>query len=375
VKSVEYDGIAFAGDEIRTDLPSGQSAVFSGKSVADTLAMVSTLSNAAAVADDEEVAEITVRCGGQSSRLSLRAGLDTAEWAYDRADVRAMIKHSRARVATNSPESSEAGDFLGHAYLARLRLPDEASRCDSPVSVLVTNRASGQVTLSLRRLALYDSASRRALPMRKINQPGLSDTARWREAPNSRPLPDGPILRVFENQRAMPRVWTVNRVEARKPDEQLRLIRGEMADARGSAFDPRAVALVDQETTARLDNRLLARDVNPAPGAARILSRNSKATLIEAEVSQPSLLVTSEIAFPGWRVKIDGRAAEWHRVNYLLRGVELSPGKHQVLFFYRPRSVIIGAAVSGLTVICLALAWLWRRRRNRKPVFSPGAAA
>src|SRR5262249_10209668 len=106
-----------------------------------------------------------------------------------------------------------------------------------------------------------------------------------------------------------------------------------------------------------------------------ILSRNSKATLIEAEVPQPCLLVASEIAFPGWRVKVDGRAAEWHRVNYLLRGVELSPGKHQVLFFYRPRSVIIGAAVSGLTVVCLAFAWLWPRRRNRKSALSPTPAA
>src|SRR5262249_61608474 len=51
VKRVEYDGVAFEGDEMRIELATGQSAAFSGKGPADTLALVTTLSNAAAVAN------------------------------------------------------------------------------------------------------------------------------------------------------------------------------------------------------------------------------------------------------------------------------------------------------------------------------------
>jgi hypothetical protein len=74
----------------------------------------------------------------------------------------------------------------------------------------------------------------------------------------------------------------------------------------------------------------------------RVLVQNAKG---------PGLLVLSEIAYPGWIVRVDEQPADVEPVAGLLRGVHLEAGNHQVMFEYRPLRVVVGV---GLAV----LAWL-----------------
>lgn len=87
--------------------------------------------------------------------------------------------------------------------------------------------------------------------------------------------------------------------------------------------------------------------LDAAPGLeaspAEIVSWEPNHVTINA--SGPGLLVLSEIAYPGWRVKVDGQKAEIETVAGILRGVELSEGNHQIEFLFRPLSVYIGLAV------------------------------
>jgi len=62
----------------------------------------------------------------------------------------------------------------------------------------------------------------------------------------------------------------------------------------------------------------------------------------------------SEIAYPGWRVKVDDRKAEMKTVAGILRGVELPAEAHEVEFFFRPLSVYIGLALFGVGLIGLS---------------------
>ena len=85
---------------------------------------------------------------------------------------------------------------------------------------------------------------------------------------------------------------------------------------------------------------------------------------ITLRASGPGLLVLSEILYPGWVARVDGQAVEIQEVGGLLRGVFLEAGIHQVIFSFRPLSVVVGAAVgatiwlaAGLAAIVTLGAW------------------
>jgi uncharacterized membrane protein YfhO len=140
-------------------------------------------------------------------------------------------------------------------------------------------------------------------------------------------------------------------------------------------FDPRAEALVDHVTAASLHPSLMESAeesggkrpaVQPAVVKANILKRAPTRILVEAEARKPSILVLSEIVYPGWWVKVDGVESELLRVNYNLRGVALAPGRHQVEFVYSPASLKVGAAVSIATALCLSLIFLREEKKTKR---------
>jgi uncharacterized membrane protein YfhO len=70
----------------------------------------------------------------------------------------------------------------------------------------------------------------------------------------------------------------------------------------------------------------------------------------------PAILVLSENHYPGWRAYVDGQSIDVMRVDYNLRGVAVPAGSHLVKFVYQPKSVLVGLAISLLT---LGLLLLW----------------
>jgi hypothetical protein len=81
--------------------------------------------------------------------------------------------------------------------------------------------------------------------------------------------------------------------------------------------------------------------------------KNWRPNKIEILAEGPGTLILSEIAYPGWEVKIDGNNATWFPVFDILRGVELTPGTHLVEFVYRPKTVYFGLLISliGLGIV------------------------
>ena len=113
----------------------------------------------------------------------VRAGIETAEWAWDRADVRARVRHELAPVLESWPAS---GGFPGHRYHAILRLPGRFR-----VDGIRLERLPGAGRFTLSRMALVDTASGRFTPV-SLAAGYLSDGARFRE------LAATPSVRLFE---------------------------------------------------------------------------------------------------------------------------------------------------------------------------------
>jgi uncharacterized membrane protein YfhO len=87
----------------------------------------------------------------------------------------------------------------------------------------------------------------------------------------------------------------------------------------------------------------------------------------EAAAQVPSLVVLTDVYYPGWKATVDGRPATIERVDYLLRGVLVPPGRHRVEFTYEPASWRVGWVLSfvGLSLLAAtALVGWWRRRRS-----------
>jgi uncharacterized membrane protein YfhO len=73
----------------------------------------------------------------------------------------------------------------------------------------------------------------------------------------------------------------------------------------------------------------------------------------------------TDLSFPGWKVTVDGKDADLHRVDYLLRGTSLPPGRHRVEFRYQPLSFRAGALVSLIALLGLIATVAVGLRRGR----------
>jgi uncharacterized membrane protein YfhO len=63
--------------------------------------------------------------------------------------------------------------------------------------------------------------------------------------------------------------------------------------------------------------------------------------------------VFSEIYYKDWNAYIDGELVDIHKVNYILRGVELPAGKHKVEFKFEPSVYFQGENISLIGCILL----------------------
>jgi uncharacterized membrane protein YfhO len=61
-------------------------------------------------------------------------------------------------------------------------------------------------------------------------------------------------------------------------------------------------------------------------------------------------LILSDIYYPGWQAKIDGKLTKIFPTNYVQRGIILPAGNHLVEFEFKPRSFHIGL---GITIASL----------------------
>ncbi|MBQ1581688.1 MAG: YfhO family protein, partial [Prevotella sp.] len=51
------------------------------------------------------------------------------------------------------------------------------------------------------------------------------------------------------------------------------------------------------------------------------------------------VVVFSEVYYPGWTATVDGESTEVGRVDYVLRAINVKPGKHQVVLTFKPKSL------------------------------------
>ncbi|MBQ0058084.1 MAG: YfhO family protein [Bacteroidales bacterium] len=79
----------------------------------------------------------------------------------------------------------------------------------------------------------------------------------------------------------------------------------------------------------------------------------------EAESEKGGVAVFSEIYYPGWKAVVDGEEVPVGRVNYVLRAINLKPGKHVVEFTFDPQTLHTTEAVAWTAIIILLAGIAW----------------
>jgi hypothetical protein len=82
------------------------------------------------------------------------------------------------------------------------------------------------------------------------------------------------------------------------------------------------------------------------------------------------VIVFSEIYYPGWTATVDGEPVELGRVNYILRALNVKPGKHEVVLSFFPKSVDTTESIAytayGILILVILGALYMEYRRRRK---------
>jgi hypothetical protein len=167
-------------------------------------------------------------------------------------------------------------------------------------------------------------------------------------------------VHVLRDAGAAPRAALVHRFEV-VPREEDAYRRLESPD-----FDLRASALLDAEPPADF-----ARPLPPPPGAresARITRYEPNRVELEVEAAAPALLVLSDVLQPGWRARVGDEPAPLVHANRVMRALPVPAGRHRVVMTYLPRELLVGAALSGVSLLLLvAGGQLAPRGRGEEP--------
>lgn len=103
-----------------------------------------------------------------------------------------------------------------------------------------------------------------------------------------------------------------------------------------------------------------------APGdEVTALPAGERAFRHRVRVVSEAYLVVRDNDGPGWRATLDGTPVPHYRADGLFKAVLVPPGEHVVELVYRPRSFVLGAAVTAVSLVALAAAAIvaWRGRR------------
>jgi len=87
-----------------------------------------------------------------------------------------------------------------------------------------------------------------------------------------------------------------------------------------------------------------------------LISEKSNELVYSYASDSPQVAVFSEQYYPyGWKVYVDGEPADYFKINYLLRGMQLDAGEYEIRFVFDPEVVKTGTSISLASSVLFGL--------------------
>ena len=145
------------------------------------------------------------------------------------------------------------------------------------------------------------------------------------------------------NQHSSGNVWLVDSIRfANSEDLEL---------AKLQHIDTKKTAIVNERYKSEFADVEFAID---STDFIELTSKNGDTLKYKSSCKGNRLAIFSEIFYPkGWKTKIDGEKASFFRCNYILRGMIIPAGTHEIEFAFEPKTARTGRIVSLATNITL----------------------
>jgi hypothetical protein len=170
---------------------------------------------------------------------------------------------------------------------------------------------------------------------------------------------------IFENRRVLPRAYLVPCTGIEVQEFQRRAINR----VNSPGFDPATSVILDEKIRCPEPSRDAA---DQPPVTLTEATFNTYA--VQADVTEPSLLVFADTYYDGWRAFVDDAETPILRANHAFKAVRVNPGRHAIRFVFDPWSFKLGAMLTttGLVVVVGLLGWsALRARRARRSADGP----
>jgi hypothetical protein len=104
---------------------------------------------------------------------------------------------------------------------------------------------------------------------------------------------------------------------------------------------------------------------------SEVVSRNVTATpaSVRVNTARGGILVLTQNDAPGWHVTIDGVGAKKLLAFGTFRAVQVPAGAHEVVWTYRPRSILFGGVVTFFTIAALIISSRFVKHRAHENFF------
>lgn len=166
---------------------------------------------------------------------------------------------------------------------------------------------------------------------------------------------------VYKNDQALGAAWFIKHIKyVNGPVEEIKAL---------DMFGPKDTVIIDNSF------KTVTGEAPTADSTATIqlVSYENDEIKYSSQSATPQFAVFSEIYYPaGWNVYVDGKKAAYAKVNYVLRGMPVPSGKHEIVFKFEPSSYSTGQKIVyvGNILFYLALGGglfsLWRNGKKSK---------
>jgi hypothetical protein len=166
-------------------------------------------------------------------------------------------------------------------------------------------------------------------------------------------------LQVSPNPGALGPCWFVSTIEyVPGPAEAMKAL---------SHFNPKDTAIVEQESKSAIPFT----PEHDTTGSIRMLKNDNDLITYESSSKSNEFAVFSEIYYSrGWKAYIDGKESPIIKTNYLLRGLAVPAGQHQIKFEFKPSAYYTGNKLTSLGSLLIVLlligAAIMQYRRGQK---------